>query len=185
MPSAVALTHAGGVVANPNKVRGTQWESDVRDYLNAALGLVDERGRFLDPFNAHNVRRPAQEGAADVGDVHAVPFVLECKDVKGPAAPTFVRQAEVEAGNAGFPYGVAVVKTRRQNVRRGRVHFGVSTWTRVRLSLGLSAQECAERYAFTPSLRGLDTARWYMTTDVEAFGVLLADVRANRHAKLP
>ncbi len=171
----------GCAVANLNKARGTAWESDVRGYLNTSLGLVDDAGKFLDPFDAHNVRRPAQEGAADVGDVHAVPFVLECKDVKSPAVPTWLRQAEVEAVNAGFPYGVAVVKTRRQNVRRGRVHFGFATWTRVRRALGLRAPEFASRYAFTPTLRGWDTRRWYMSTDLEAFGVLLGDVRAERH----
>ncbi|MER5260427.1 hypothetical protein [Streptomyces sp. NPDC002855] len=170
-------------MANPNKARGTQWESDVRDYLNAALGLVDDVGKFLDPFDAHNVRRPAQEGAADVGDVHAVPFVLECKAVKSPAVPTFLRQAGVEAVNAGFPYGVAVVKVPRQNTRRGKVHFAVATWTRIRRAIGLSAPEFAKRYGFTPSLRGLDTRKWYLTTDVEAFGVLLGDIRAARHAE--
>ncbi|MFF4424179.1 hypothetical protein ACFY04_25920 [Streptomyces sp. NPDC001549] len=167
-------------MANPNKVKGTQWESDVRNYLNAATGVVNEYGKFLDPFDPHNVRRPAQEGAADVGDVHAVPFVLECKNVKKASVPTFLRQAEVEARNAGFPYGVAVVKVARQSVRRGKVHFGIRTWTRVRRSVGLNSRAFAERYAFTPSLRGLDTGKWYMTTDLEAFGVLLADVRDAR-----
>ncbi|MGY1436673.1 hypothetical protein [Streptomyces reniochalinae] len=78
-------------MANPNKAKGTGWESAVRDYLNEALGLVDEFGKFLDVFSSLNVRRPAQEGAADVGDVHAVPFILECKNVKssgGPNLPT-------------------------------------------------------------------------------------------------
>lgn len=167
-------------MANPNKVKGTQWESDVRNYLNTATGVVNEYGKFLDPFDPHNVRRPAQEGAADVGDVHAVPFVLECKNVKKASVPTFLRQAEVEAKNAGFPYGVAVVKVPRQSVRRGKVHFGIRTWTRVRLALVLNSRELAERYAFTPSLRGLNTGKWYMTTDLEAFGVLLADVRDAR-----
>ncbi|MFJ8386236.1 hypothetical protein ACIQ9Q_17260 [Streptomyces sp. NPDC094438] len=167
-------------MANPNKAKGTQWESDVRNYLNDTAGLVDECGRFLDPFDPYNVRRPAQEGSADVGDVHAVPFVLECKNVKSPAVPTFLRQAEVEAVHAGFPYGVAVVKVPRQSVRRGRVHVGVRTWTRVRLALGLASREFANRYGFTPSLRGRDTGKWYMTTDLEAFGVLLTDVRAAR-----
>lgn len=177
------MTHwRGGRVANPNKVKGTQWESDVRDYLNAELGLVDEYGKFLDVFDALNVRRPAQEGAADVGDVHAVPFVLECKNVKRASIPTFLRQAEVEARHAGFPYGVAVVKAHRMNVRRGKVYAGVRTWTRVRLALDASTREFAERYGFTPSLRGLDTGRWYMATDLETFARLLADVRALRHA---
>ncbi|WP_158708843.1 hypothetical protein [Streptomyces sp. NRRL S-920] len=178
----MALTPDGcGPVPNPNKAKGTQWESDVRNHLNAALGLVDEAGRFLDPFDPCNVRRPAQEGAADVGDVHAVPFVLECKNVRSPAVPTFLRQAEVEARNAGFPYGVAVVKVHRQSVQRGKVHFSVRTWTRVRLTLALAAPEFAKRYSFTPSLRGLDTRKWYMTTDLERFRLLLADVRTARH----
>ncbi|MHC0429244.1 hypothetical protein ACX6XY_03520 [Streptomyces sp. O3] len=168
-------------MANPNKAKGTQWESDVRNYLNKALGQVDEYGKFLDPYDACNVRRPAQEGSADVGDVHAVPFVLEAKNVKRPAVPTFLRQAEVEAVNAGFPYGVAVVKVPRLNVRRGKVHFSVRTWTRVRLALGLPSRMFAERYAFAASLRGLDTGKWYVTTELEHFARLLGDVRAIRH----
>ncbi|MFF4531458.1 hypothetical protein ACFY1P_19580 [Streptomyces sp. NPDC001407] len=155
----------------------------MRDYLNAALGLADEYGKFLDPFDAHNVRRPAQEGAADVGDVHAVPFILECKNVKRASVPTFLRQAEVEAVHAGFPYGIAVVKVPRLNVRRGKVHFSVRTWTRVRLALGLSSRAFADQYAFTVSLRGLDSGKWYMTTELEDFRLLLADVRKLRHAR--
>ncbi|WP_371800879.1 hypothetical protein OHA38_20365 [Streptomyces sp. NBC_01732] len=170
-------------MANPNKVKGTQWESDVRNYLNETLGLVDEYGKFLDPFDACNVRRPAQEGAADVGDVHCVPFVLECKNVKSPAVPTFLRQAHVEARHAGFPYGVAVVKVARLNVRRGKVHFGIGTWTRVRQALGMSSRTFADRYAFAASLRGLDTGKWYMTTELEDFALLVRDVRALRHAR--
>ncbi|MFI9721544.1 hypothetical protein ACIHFE_18135 [Streptomyces sp. NPDC052396] len=154
----------------------------MRDYLNEALGQVDARGVFLDPFDAHNVRRPAQEGAADVGDVHAVPFVLECKNVKRPSVPTFLRQAQVEACHAGFPYGVAVVKVPRSNARRGRVHFAIGTWTRVRLALGLSSRAFADRYAFGASLRGLDSGKWYMTTELESFRHLLADMRAARYA---
>ncbi|MEV6730052.1 hypothetical protein [Streptomyces sp. NPDC051364] len=167
-------------MANPNKAKGTQWESDVRNYLNMTGGLVDVYGRFRDPFDPHNVRRPAQEGAADVGDVHAVPFVLECKNVKRPSVPGFLRQAEVEAVHAGFPYGVAVVKVPRQGPGRGKVHFTIRTWTRVRLAVGLAAGDMTERYRFTPSLRGLDTGKWYMTTDLEAFSALLRDVRSAR-----
>ncbi|GAA0660220.1 hypothetical protein GCM10010193_08940 [Kitasatospora atroaurantiaca] len=167
-------------MANPNKQKGTAWESSVRDYLNVELGQVDEYGRLLDPFDGMNVRRPAQEGARDVGDVHAVPFVLEAKDVAKPTVPSFLRQAEVEAQHAGFPYGVAVVKVRRANVRAGKVHFTVRTWTRVRLALGLKSRDFADRYGFGFSLRGLDTGRWYATTDLERFARLLGDVRAAR-----
>ncbi|MER5638406.1 hypothetical protein ABT095_15775 [Kitasatospora sp. NPDC002227] len=167
-------------MTNRNKRQGTAWESMVRDYLNRVLGQMDEYGQFLDPFDGLNVRRPAQEGARDVGDVHAVPFVIEAKDVKKPTVPSFLRQAEVEARHAGFPYGVAVVKVRRANVARGRVHFTVRTWTRVRLALGPSSRAFADRYGFTFSLRGLDTGRWYATTDLEQFACLLRDLRALR-----
>ncbi|MDX2390200.1 hypothetical protein NJL88_08995 [Streptomyces sp. DK15] len=152
----------------------------MRNYMNKALGLVNEFGKFVDIFSALNVRRPAQEGAADVGDVHAVPFILECKNVKSPAVPTFLRQAEVEARHAGFPYGVAVVKVPRMNVRRGKVHFTVRTWTRVRRALGLTTQQMRDAYGFAVSLRGLDSGKWYLTTDVEAFTRLVADMRKGR-----
>ncbi|MFE1959233.1 hypothetical protein [Streptomyces sp. NPDC059479] len=165
-------------MANPSKARGTAWESAVRDYLNEALGLVDESGRLKDIFSALNVRRAAQEGAKDVGDVHCAPFVLECKDVKSAAVPTWLRQAHVEAFHAGYPYGVVVHKLRRANVHRGRVHFGVRTWTRVRVALDLTTEETRERYAFVPVVRGLDSGRWYLTTDVARFAQLVADLRA-------
>lgn len=165
-------------MANPSKAKGTAWESAVRDYMNKTLGLVDERGKFVDIFSALNVKRAAQEGAKDVGDVHAVPFVLECKDVLRPAVPAWLGQAHVEAGHAGYPYGVVVHKVRRAAVARGRVHFSVRTWTRVRLALGLGAADMRERYAFVPAVRGIASARWYLTTDLERFARLVADLRA-------
>ncbi|WP_405793361.1 hypothetical protein [Streptomyces sp. NBC_01506] len=164
-------------MTNPNKARGTAWESAVRDHLNRTLGLVDSLGSFLDPFDSRNIRRAAQEGARDVGDVHAVPFILECKDVIGPAVPTWLRQARVEAVHAGFPYAVVVHKRRGLGVRSGRVHFDVRTWTRTRTALGLSTRDMFAAYGFAVSLRGLDTSRWYLTTDLDHFAVLLADVR--------
>ncbi|MFE1129594.1 hypothetical protein ACFW6R_23310 [Streptomyces albidoflavus] len=164
-------------MSNPNKAKGTAWESAVRDFLNGFLRLVDEDGRFLDPGDGMNVRRAAQEGARDVGDVHAAPFILECKDVKNPAVPSWLRQARVEARHAGFPFGVAVHKRRGMAVAVGRVHFDVRTWTRVRLLLGLPSRVMARRYGFTPTVRGLDTGRWYLTTTVAEFARLLDDVR--------
>ncbi|MGW6061707.1 hypothetical protein [Streptomyces sp. NPDC055189] len=150
----------------------------MRNFLNAYLDLVDDNGAFRDPFDGMNVRRPAQEGSRDIGDVHAVPFILECKDVKNPAVPTWLRQARVEAVNASFPYGVVVHKVRGLGVRAGRVHFDVRTWTRTRTALGLSSRAMSERYAFTATVRGLDSGRWYLTTDVERFAALLSDLRA-------
>lgn len=168
----------GATVANRNKAKGTAWESAVRDFLNGYLGLVDERGTFRNPLSGENVRRAAQEGARDVGDVHAAPFILECKDVRNPAVPTWLRQARVEAAHAGFPYGVVVHKRRGLGIHAGRVHVDVRTWSRIRLALGLPARDMFERYGFAATVRGLDTGRWYLTTDVAGFAALLSDVRA-------
>ncbi len=164
-------------MANKNKDQGTRWESQLRDHLNEQLGHVDADGRFIDPFDAGNVRRPAQEGARDVGDVHVVPFILEAKDVTSSAVPTWLRQADAEAQNAGFPYGVVVVKVRRASTARGRVHVSIPTWTRLRQALGLDAPTMRDRYGFRPSLRGLDTSRWYLTTDVAALARIIQDAR--------
>ncbi len=164
-------------MANPNKAKGTAWESEIRDYLNRFLGLVDDDARITNPFSAMNVRRPAQEGARDVGDVHAAPFVLEAKNTAGSAVPTWIRQAEIEAVHAGFPYGVVVQKARGRRTRWGRVHVSVRTWTRVRLALGMTSREMHDAFGFTASLRGLDTGRWYFTCTLHDFGHLLADYR--------
>lgn len=166
-------------MANPNKAKGTAWESAVRDYLNAFLGLVDAHGKFLDPMSGANVRRAAQEGAKDVGDIHAAPFVLEAKNTRAPAVPTWIRQAEVEAAHAGFPYGIAVRKIRGSSVAMGRVHVSVRTWTRIRLALGMPTDEFAALYGWSVSLRGLDTSRWYLTTTLQDFAHLVSDYRHN------
>ncbi|MGW3229400.1 hypothetical protein [Kitasatospora sp. NPDC001095] len=164
-------------MSNPNKDRGTAWESAVRDFLNRRLGLVDQGGRFLNPASAHNIRRAAQEGARDVGDVHAWPFIIEAKDVKSPAVPTWLRQAVAEADHAGFPFGVVVHKTRNRPIGEGRVHFPVSTWTAVRGLLGTPVDDAAGLYGATYSARGLDTSRWYVTISLRDFGDLLSDLR--------
>ncbi|MFD7584179.1 hypothetical protein ACFV84_01900 [Kitasatospora sp. NPDC059811] len=164
-------------MTNDNKRKGTAWESAVRDYLNRELGLLDEDSRLRDPFFWGNARRPAQEGSKDVADVHVVPFVLECKYVKRSTIPGFLRQAETEADNAGFPFGVAVVKTRGVAVRRGKVYFTVRTWTRIRHLLGMDTDSMRKLYGFTPFTRGIDSGRWYLRCDLDAFAALVEDVR--------
>ncbi|QDQ12455.1 hypothetical protein [Streptomyces spectabilis] len=166
-------------MANPNKQKGTAWESSIRDYLNSFLGLVDEHGAFLDPFDSGNVRRAAQEGARDVGDIHCVPFVLEAKNTASPAVPTWIRQAEIEAVHAGFPFGVVVQKVRGSSVAMGRVHVSVRTWTRIRLAHQMPTDEFAALYGWSVSLRGRDTSRWYLTTTLRDFAHLVDDYRRN------
>ncbi|GAB7185946.1 hypothetical protein ATKI12_5777 [Kitasatospora sp. Ki12] len=166
-----------GNIANRNKQQGTRWESSLRDHLNTALGQLDQEGHLLDPFDPGNVRRAAQEGRLDVGDLHAVPVIIEAKDVTSSAIPTWLRQARAEAMNAGFPYGLVAVKERRAAVARGKVHADVRTWTRLRLALGLGTTVMRHRYAWRPVIRSLDTGRWYLTTDVEHLAVLIRQLR--------
>jgi hypothetical protein len=111
-------------VANPSKARGTKWESQIRDYLNGVL-------EYSHPTDWRLIKRQAQEGAKDVGDLHAWPFVLEAKDVKSPAVPTWLRQADAEAVNAGFPYGVVIHKVRGKGPALARVHITDATLTRL------------------------------------------------------
>ncbi|WP_330478658.1 hypothetical protein OG301_26635 [Streptomyces platensis] len=111
-------------MTNAAKARGTRWESAIRDYLNGVLG-------YNHPTDWRLVKRQAQEGAKDVGDLHAWPFILEAKDVKSPAVPTWLRQAEAEAVNAAFPYGVVVHKVRGKGPALARVHVTDETYRRV------------------------------------------------------
>ncbi|MFE4516340.1 hypothetical protein ACFRMQ_19335 [Kitasatospora sp. NPDC056783] len=164
-------------MANPNKARGTAWESAVRNYLNRFLGLTDESGNLLHPASGMNVRRAAQEGTKDVGDIHAWPFILEAKDVRSPAVPTWLRQANAEAANAGFPFGVVVHKRRGKSVASGRVHVSVSTWTALRQLLGTPVDDAAGLYGAEYKARGIDTGKWYVSLSLGNFAALLADVR--------
>jgi hypothetical protein len=175
-------------VANPSKARGTAWESAIRDYLNESLGLYwpdwRERKRngmtqWRNPMDPANIKRQAQEGAKDVGDLHAWPFVLEAKDVKNPAVPAWMRQARVEAFNAGFPYYVVCHKLRGRHVSHGWVYLDVRTFTAVRLALGMPAREFWDWYGFVDSkpLRGIDTSRWYWGTSMAHLAQIIGDVR--------
>jgi hypothetical protein len=177
-------------MANPNKARGTSWESAIVHYLNDELGHYKPDWRqlpgmqrhvnFLDPLN---VRRQVQMGARDIGDVLAWPFIIEAKDVKAAAVPAWLRQARVEAVNAGADYGVVVHKTRHASPALGAVHFDVSTWTRVRLELGMTTRDFQELGQFTATVRGRDTSTWRLTTTLGVFAEILRLLREVRAAK--
>jgi len=72
------------LVANPNKRRGTRWETEFANFLNRELELLTPDGEFLDPTSPLNVRRQAQQGIHGVGDLWVVPFVVECKNTALP-----------------------------------------------------------------------------------------------------
>lgn len=123
-------------MANPNRAKGTDWERRVRHYLNSFLGQYrdgweDAGYPWKDPRDPNNVTRPAQTGAKDVGDLHAWPVVLEAKAEREFRLPAYVSQAKREAENAGFPYGVAVVKAPRKKTEQGYVVMDLETFARI------------------------------------------------------
>jgi hypothetical protein len=88
-----------------NKDRGTRWESAIVTYLATTL------------HNSISVRRAAQAGYADVGDIHlADDFIIQAKDwARWSKADLwkFVDAANLQAIHAGRPWGVAIIKRRR------------------------------------------------------------------------
>lgn len=97
-------------MANPNKRKGTSWETDVRNYLR-------ERGCDVDALR--------QLGSLDEGDMvvrsrDGVRFVIEAKNCKRLEIPRYLREATSEcalyASNRGLEnddvFPIAVVKQR-------------------------------------------------------------------------
>ena len=91
-------------MSNPNKAKGTAFETAIVRYLH-------ERG-FTD------ARRVVQTGPVDTGDVHCGRFCFQAKNWRDTAAAMregtdgAMRQKKA----AGLPFGVAVVKRHRANV---------------------------------------------------------------------
>ena len=87
------------------KSAGTRFESLCRDGLNRLLGST-------------TIERRAKNGAKDRGDLSGVyiggePCVVECKDYGGELRlPQWLKEAEVERGNADAEYGVVIAKRR-------------------------------------------------------------------------
>ena len=81
------------------KQAGTRWESAIVDYL------VSRGWRHAE--------RRAKTGALDKGDIAGVPgVVIEAKDVAKITLAEFLREAQVEAENAGAMVGAAWIKRR-------------------------------------------------------------------------
>lgn len=81
---------------------GTRFEREVADYLSKVLGDSD-------------VDRQVRTGRKDVGDIRGIYFrgervVVECKNHKKRALGNWIKEAEVEAGNADTDLSVVVHK---------------------------------------------------------------------------
>lgn len=103
-------------MANPNKAKGTKWETDVVRYLRDQ-GIP--------------ARRNAQHGLKDIGDIWFPDFTIEAKDHAKIDLASFVDQSTRESDSAGTSFGVAVVKRRNKNVKHGYAVMDLETFTRL------------------------------------------------------
>lgn len=79
-------------MSNPNKARGTRWETSVERYLK------DE---------GFKVYRQPLRGKADCGDIHiGDSVVVECKSQQRHSFAEWLDEAETEASNAGLDVGI-------------------------------------------------------------------------------
>jgi hypothetical protein len=127
------------------KAKGTRWESALREYL---------RGLGIPAY------RPAQEGRADVGDLHGLdPFVGQAKDWKDTVAALRVGTdgAEAQARHAGRDYGVNFVKRSRAATERGYAVMTVRTFGLVlkRLQAAENALAFSSPQAYQSHLLGI------------------------------
>lgn len=87
------------------KSAGTRFERSIADYLSRVL-------------NDDRIDRRAKTGAKDRGDIAGVRYhgqrvVLELKDYGGRLQlPSWVSQAEIEAGNDDAPFWAVIAKRR-------------------------------------------------------------------------
>jgi hypothetical protein len=101
-------------MSNPSKARGSQFERD------CALFFGLER--------AYGAGRPK-----DVGDLAGDRlFVYEAKALRKYDLATAVREAELEAGNAKKPFGVALIKKPRASIQDCFVVLSFETWRLLR-----------------------------------------------------
>lgn len=105
--------------ANPNKAKGTRWESDVV--------------RFLRENGFPEARRVSPEGRQDSGDIHVLDFVAQAKawrDVAGGVREG-VEGARRQRDVAGLDYGVAIVKRPRKSTGDGYVVLTLDEFARL------------------------------------------------------
>lgn len=106
-------------MSNPAKQKGTRFESEVVQYLR-------EQG-----IGAY---RPAQAGFKDTGDVHGLDGItLQCKAYRNmtDALREGIKGAQVQAVNAGVPYGLAVIKKPRANIKDAVVALSLEDFARL------------------------------------------------------
>jgi hypothetical protein len=101
-------------MANPNKAKGTAWESDVSKFLRSY---------------GFDVWRMAQTGAEDQGDLGGLKdWAFEARNRAKISLPKNVDDANDRARCKGSKYGVTVMKRRGKSVGEGFVTMDLRTF---------------------------------------------------------
>lgn len=105
-------------MSNPQKRKGTSWESAVRDWLNARLPHL-------------RVERIPAGATHDRGDLTGLPGItIECKSVARIDLAAIVTEAQLEAANCGPDYlPLAVIKRRGRGAADAYAIMPLDAWT--------------------------------------------------------
>lgn len=114
-------------MSNPNKRKGSQWETDVVEYLRRRFGLCE---------------RLTLNGAHDQGDAwfswEGNYHVLECKAEKTIRLSEYLKELEVETANWAAkrptlpaPHGAVVVKRRGKGIGDAYVVISLDAYVRL------------------------------------------------------
>ena len=110
-------------MVNPNKVKGSKWESDVALFLRSY---------------GFDVWRLAQTGAEDQGDLAGsgplMDWAFECRNRKELSLAKNVDDANDRARCKGSRYGVTIMKRRGRSVSEAYVAMDLATFTELLLS---------------------------------------------------
>ena len=104
-------------MANPQKEKGTRWESAVAKFLQS---------------KGFPVWRMAQTGAQDEGDLGGLPsWAFECRDRQKMDLSKNVRDANSRAIAKGALYGVTIMKKRNSAVGSAYVAMDLETFAQI------------------------------------------------------
>lgn len=104
-------------MSNKSKQKGTAFETLVTLFFRGAGWPVERR---------------TLSGRYDKGDLSGIPdWTLELKAEKAISLSEYMKEAEVEAGNAGTPFFAAIVKRRNKGVEDAYVVMPLRIFNRV------------------------------------------------------
>lgn len=104
-------------MSSKSKIRGTRWESEVRDYLNSA---------------GFETFRPALHGGQDKGDIFGLrDWAIQCRDTARIDLAGSVNDGLEQAANKGAPFFAVITKRRRKPVGAAYVTLDLTEFTEI------------------------------------------------------